>query len=115
MYRITYEQGNGYHCGCCRRTWERTKDCNTPEEVTRWLSELEASKKSSKLTWEDADDRRVVEIRKIEDEDLTYGFSADPKLVKKIIVKWKVNRAKDTMTYRNKFRAARSVKVKGGE
>lgn len=24
-YLIVYEQGNGYHCGCCRRTWTTTE------------------------------------------------------------------------------------------
>jgi len=23
-YLITYERGNGYHCGCCRQTWTET-------------------------------------------------------------------------------------------
>lgn len=24
-YLLVYEQGNGYHCGCCRRTWTTTE------------------------------------------------------------------------------------------
>jgi len=33
MYRITYGQGNGYQCACCRHVREETEDVETKEEV----------------------------------------------------------------------------------
>ena len=63
MYRITYTQGNGYHCGCCRKTSTETIDYETKEEVIEWLSELEACNTESE--WEDDDDRSLDEIKEI--------------------------------------------------
>lgn len=85
MYRITYTQGNGYHCGCCRRTWTNTVDCDTKEEVIEWLSELEACNIESE--YEDDNDRSVDEIREIKDEDLTDQFKADPNIINEIVNK----------------------------
>lgn len=87
MYRITYEQGNGYHCGCCRSTWTETEDVDTKEEVFEWLSELEADKKEPSLSWGDAYDREVIEIREIKDENLTASFQVIPELTEAIIEK----------------------------
>lgn len=83
MYRITYEQGNGYRCGCCRRTSTESIDVETPEEIIEWLSELEACNTISQ--WGDDNDRELIEIREIVDETLTGKFSADPEITKKII------------------------------
>lgn len=83
MYRITYEQGNGYSCGCCRQTSTQTEDCETTQDVINWLSELEACKTITKYS--DDDDRSVIEIREIKDADLTNEFRADPELTAKII------------------------------
>lgn len=81
MYRITYTQGNGYHCRCCRREWTETVDFETDKEVIEWLSELEACKTESK--WEDDNDRYVEDIREIKDEELE--INADPDRVAEII------------------------------
>lgn len=81
MFRITYRQGNGYHCSCCRSTWTDTFDCDTIEEVIEWLSNLEADKVIS--SWEDADDRVVEEIREIMDESIV--LQANPDRVKELI------------------------------
>jgi len=62
MYRITYEQGNGYHCGCCRRTWTNTEDLETEEQVLEWLENLSACYRTSQ--YEDDDDRSVESIEK---------------------------------------------------
>ena len=83
MYRITYEQGNGYSCGCCRRTSTETTDVETPEEVIEWLSELEACNTISQ--WEDDNDRELIEIREIKDDDLSDKFKADPEITKRIV------------------------------
>ena len=81
MFRITYTQGNGYRCGCCRREWTETVDCETEQEVIEWLSELKACQTESK--WEDDDDREVEEIREIKDEEL--DLKPDPERVQQII------------------------------
>lgn len=90
MYRITYEQGNGYRCSCCRRTSTETIDFETREEVVEWLSELEACQTISE--WEDDDDRYVEEIREVKDEDLTDSFKADKLITEAIISKRKADK-----------------------
>ena len=62
MYRIKYEQGNGYSCGCCRRTSTETEDFSTPEEVQNWVNELKADQKLPQ--YEDDDDRDIESIEK---------------------------------------------------
>lgn len=96
MYRVTYEQGNGYHCGCCRITQTESIDFDTPEEVTAWLSELAACQTES--VYEDDDDRDVLEIREIKDEDLTEQFQADPYQVADIINARKEKKAEKKAT-----------------
>lgn len=93
MFRITYEQGNGYRCGCCRQTWTETEDCESREDVILWLSELEASKKG--FGYGDSDDREVIEIREIKDDDLTSSFHADSALIEQIIQQRKDYAAKE--------------------
>lgn len=83
MYRITYNQGNGYRCGCCRRTSTETIDFSTEKEVIEWISELKACKIESR--YEDDDDRSIEEIREIKDEDLTDRFNPDDKIVSGIV------------------------------
>ena len=83
MYRITFRQGNGYNCSCCRRESTDTIDFDTELEVIEWLSELEACQKASQ--YEDDDDRYVEEIREIKDDDLTDLFKPDPLIVEKIV------------------------------
>jgi len=83
MYRITYEQGNGYSCGCCRRTSEQTIDLNTIEEVQDWIDELYASFKFPK--WEDDDDRELISIEKEIGVDIKDQFTPNQKKVDEII------------------------------
>jgi hypothetical protein len=45
MIRITYTQGNGYRCGCCRRTKQDYVEFKTEDEAVEWLSEKESWKK----------------------------------------------------------------------
>lgn len=51
---ITYEQGNGYFCSCCRQTWETTEDYEdlTEEEMVIQVAEECAT---------DCDNDKVVE------------------------------------------------------
>ena len=93
MYRITYTQGNGYHCSCCRNTDTYTHDCATREEVISWLSELEAQKLFAKISRNrdifPLEDRSIDEIREIKDEDITSEFSADPIQTNILFENWK--------------------------
>lgn len=104
MYRIFYEEGNGYHCGCCRQTWNEHIDFNTEEEVILWLSNLEADQKT-----EGKDiDISVNEIREIKDEELY--ISADPKIVESILQKRKEE--KEAKERKEKRREERNKKAR---
>jgi outer membrane cobalamin receptor len=85
MYRITYEQGNGYHCGCCRRTSTETCDCDTIEEVQEWIDELAASRIVKFYEYSDADDRSIESIEKEIGVDIQNEFSANKENVDKIV------------------------------
>lgn len=83
MYRITYEVGNGYSCGCCRRTYEETEDLETKEEVYEWLLEFEIDQQCPRYT--DADDREIVSIEKEFGEDIQDEFVLDQKTLTRVV------------------------------
>ncbi len=85
MYRITYEQGNGYRCGCCRSTYTETVDLKTPEEVQEWVNELAACQKLS--MWEDDDDRQIESIEKEFGVDIQDQFKPQEDPVLLIVAK----------------------------
>ena len=73
MYRVTYEQGNGYRCSCCRNTYSGTEDFDTEKDVIDYLvNKLYAKKNPSKHG--DEDDWDLEEVREIKDADLTDKF-----------------------------------------
>jgi hypothetical protein len=82
MFRITYTQGNGYHCNCCRHEIDKTNDVKTEQDVIQFLSIIEASKQVPLQGVED--DRQICEIRVI-GEDVTSHFKADPDMVQKLM------------------------------
>jgi len=88
MYRITYEQGNGYHCSCCRRTYTETYDVETAEEVQDWVNELYADYKFPR--WENADDRIIISIEKEIGVDIKDQFKPQSDVVDSIIAARKV-------------------------
>jgi len=90
MYRITYEQGNGYHCGCCRQTWTNTEDLETPEEIQEWINELAACREFS--IWEDDYDREIISIEKEFGVDIKDQFQPQENMVKRIVAKRKKNK-----------------------
>jgi hypothetical protein len=93
MYRITYEQGNGYHCGCCRRTSMETHDCETIEEVQEWIDELAACQQISE--WGDDDDRSIESIEKEIGVDIQNQFSANKENVDRIVAQRKAKLERD--------------------
>jgi hypothetical protein len=75
MYRVEYEQGNGYHCNCCRKTWNDSEDFETEEEVIEFILNKEKIKQGiTKKGWEDEDDWVLMEVREIKDDDLTSTY-----------------------------------------
>ena len=63
-YLIVYENGNGYHCGCCRRTW-------TNIEILQFESPEAAGEHASRVNAND-DDIRVTAIYHLLDEKPIY-------------------------------------------
>ena len=73
MYRVTYKQGNGYHCNCCRSVYTGTEDFDTEKDVIDYLmNKLYAKKNPSK--YGDEDDWDLEEVCEIIDVDLTDKF-----------------------------------------
>lgn len=87
MYRITYEQGNGYRCGCCRRTDICTHDVKTEEEVQQWVDELYADYKLP--SWSDADDRCIESIEKEIGVDIQDQFKPRDEEVERMVAERK--------------------------
>ena len=73
-YRITYEQGNGYQCSCCRSTWTNTIDLETEQEVIAWIIELVADKEEPR--YEDIDDRKFATMAAIMYESIETAVSS---------------------------------------
>ena len=91
MYRITYEQGNGYRCSCCRESWTETIDFDTRDEVDEWLLELAADKVycEHKIPVWDPDDREVIAIEKEFGVDIKDEFKISEKDIDAVIEKRK--------------------------
>jgi len=65
MYRVTYEQGNGYSCNCCRQSWTETEDFDNEQDMIDYLIDRKKY----------GDDWELEEIREIKDEDLTTKYN----------------------------------------
>ena len=97
MYRITYEQGNGYHCNCCRRTYEETIDYDTKEEVQEWVNNLYKSYKSP--AYEDEGDRELISIEKEIGVDIQDEFKPQQEVVDKLVSQTKAEKAEKAAKY----------------
>ena len=71
MYRLTYEQGNGYSCSCCRQSWTDTEDFDNEKDMIDYLIDKK----------QHGDDWELEEIREIKDEDLTSKYSNIAKII----------------------------------
>ena len=40
IYRVEWRQGNGYRCGCCRRTWEANCEFATRKAAIECIREM---------------------------------------------------------------------------
>lgn len=97
MIRITYEQGNGYRCSCCRQTWTETEDFNSREEVLAWLIDLRASKEV--YLYENEDDRCVESIEESIGVDISNEFVPNPKEIQKEISRRKGIKEKERQKF----------------
>jgi hypothetical protein len=97
MYTITYKQGNGYSCSCCRRTSEETIELITIEEVQDWIDELHAS--FSIPEWENNGDRDLISIEKEIGVDIQNQFVPNQEKVDEIIAE----RQKEKEEKENKY------------
>lgn len=69
-YLIITEDGNGYHCGCCRRTWQshETMEFGSEQELKEYIE------RHNKLYDENRydNDSRIVEVYKLADDKPVY-------------------------------------------
>lgn len=71
-YEVSYTQGNGYHCGCCRQTWEAARDFDTLEEAKAFVFKKyvrKAAEIKDDESYEDEHDWSRISIIKYEDVD----------------------------------------------
>ncbi len=93
MYRISFEEGNGYQCSCCRSTIDKEIDLETKEEVWTWLYKTAADANDIYYSgWED--DRCVDTVERVNREkktktDVTDEFDLDDDKLKEILRKRK--------------------------
>lgn len=109
-YRITYEQGNGYRCSCCRRVSTLTIDLDTKEDVVTWLTYLEACKCSGKAIrldeahppsrWDGDDDRTVISINEI--SEINLDLNPDQSRIPGILKQWEIETNRDSVTRKAK-------------
>ncbi|MFW6243217.1 MAG: hypothetical protein ACOC2W_03565 [bacterium] len=86
MYEITYEQGNGYQCSCCRNTYECTVDLKTPEQVQDWVNTLEADCKLPDYNGYDYKyDRSIISIEDENGNDVEDQFQPQKEEIDQII------------------------------
>ena len=83
MFRVTYIQGNGYKCSCCRSTWTNAEDFNTEQEVQAFIDKFQADIEFP--LYDDDDDKEITEIREIKDDDLTNKFTPNREVTDRII------------------------------
>jgi hypothetical protein len=83
MYRVSYEEGNGYHCSCCRRTQDRTVDLETAEDLISFLVEFYADIEYSKF---DHYDKELQSIEKEIGVELLQNY-VDNKAIKDLVKK----------------------------
>lgn len=87
MYRVTFEQGNGYHCSCCRHTSTEEQDFDTKEEVQAWVNNYEAGLKFP--TFEDEDDITLIDIVRVIPSSLLDEFLPQKEEVERIVLERK--------------------------
>ena len=91
MYRLTYWQGNGYHCSCCRSTSTHTEEFQTEEELIDFIIEFEYNRKHPE-EYTDDDDGRIEDIVELKEEDLLEKFTKHPKVLDGIAAKEEENK-----------------------
>jgi hypothetical protein len=62
-FRVSYVQGNGYRCGCCRRTHKVTRDFHTEVEAKAFIAELERMQRNPTEEEKQQDDDDVCDFK----------------------------------------------------
>lgn len=108
MYRITYTQGNGYYCHCCRDSWEEQADFETREEVVEWLIQAAADQEHTRSGRIKApfNDRSVDIIEKEIGVDILHEFHID-----RTLIVAEVNK-RDTAKNKKKLKKEQSERAK---
>jgi len=80
MFRITYTEGNGYRCGCCRETRAEYIEFNTDKDLIEWLIEFEFTRKNPRNGYDDGDKciDDIIEIKNY----ITEEFLSHPEFIK---------------------------------
>ena len=99
MYALRIEYGNGYHCSCCRRTWEDVEEFNTFEEAMKRIAEIEYERENYSQLRElgvlpegsDADDVDIIDFYEtkrppIRDEDMITSYKKELEEKTQVIV-----------------------------
>lgn len=84
MIRITYIQGNGYHCSCCRNEWTNYEDFDTIEQAANWLTDLEARRVIAKNSNKEYPDCRVENVVQVHN----VNIEVDPEKVKALVAEF---------------------------
>jgi len=72
MYKVVWTQGNGFHCRCCRQTWEEERVF-----TDRCYAEKFAFKQRNLPIYEDASNVRIITDGEEEDGEAAGGEPAE--------------------------------------
>lgn len=78
MYRVSYIQGNGYTCGCCRESWLEAVDVETCEELYAILDSILSPAKDADSIASDKCLKDVIVFKDVTNEvkELYYAKKA---------------------------------------
>lgn len=77
MFTVITENGNGYHCSCCRRTWYSFKEFDTRRGVIEFLSKIEAERRLHNEFMGNYD-LEAADAHEDPDVSVQYIFEGDP-------------------------------------
>lgn len=84
MFRVTWQQGNGYHCSCCRRTWDSDTNFENLEEAFDFATNLIAAREAP--LYEDEDDNSDIRIIEFKEISLDLSQEAIKQAIKQAII-----------------------------
>lgn len=81
-YRLDYTTGNDYHCGCCRRTWDDSKEFDSMEELKQYILDNKYVKEGGKIIKPDWYPTGIFIIKNESPEDLLEKITCTPEFKK---------------------------------